>query len=745
MIDKSTRSGTPTADDIRIFEQLCNALREGEPDDVQRSLITSNFNFSQQNSEGETLLHLAAQYGRCDFIEFLLVGGGSTQKRTKKNSTALHYAVTNWHAGVLDRLLDDPVQRTLINKKDLQCKTALIRAVENEDGEAVMALLNSGADPKIADRSGRTVLHIAVEKENLNIIEILLAHDNELIKLKDKKQTLPLHLAAAGGDNLIVERLLRGSYGVNVADGNKVTPLMRAVIGGHSDIVELLLEQGAEVNEPGLLHKAIKTGQPSIVVALLAGGMDVSQVESALLEAVIGGNLDIIQALLNVESLNVHVTDKSGNGALHIAAKKGDLSLVQILLDHPGWDVNARNASHNTPLYLAASNGHKNVVEALLGAKNANPNLQCSRGETALHIAVSKGRLDIVQALLAVEGIDLNLKKYEGKTPLHIAVSKGRLDIVQALLAVECIDLNLKNHEGDTPLHLAVMYGHSAIVLALLTVDGVDLNVRNRRGNSAVNIASNPKMLLNTYGYLVEDATPSELNAWLNTVGNVDSTKHGNGSTLLHFAVKFNRLDIATELLKQDANPNILTYQGNTALCIAVNNGHVDMVSLLLNHNADSNAQNHHKMTPLYLALKHNAADAIINALIEAGADIHCSCQGETPLCFAIKEGHVTHVEQLLKSKKACEIVTSDGPEEDIQPKSFFHRAKITLPKHPLSLACELSKEKPVEYGPIIELLLTRGMEAPQHASHIAITPGDSFEEGEGSGQHIFRSITSEC
>ena len=69
---------------------------------------------------------------------------------------------------------------------------------------------------------------------------------------------------------------------VNARDDTATTPLHNAAIGGHNEIVELLIAKGADVNSKGLggvntpLHNAIMKRHKEIVELLIANGADVN-------------------------------------------------------------------------------------------------------------------------------------------------------------------------------------------------------------------------------------------------------------------------------------------------------------------------------------------------------------------------------------------------------------------------------------------------------------------------------------
>ncbi|CAG8008866.1 unnamed protein product [Penicillium nalgiovense] len=94
----------------------------------------------------------------------------------------------------------------------------------------------------------------------------------------------------------------------------------------------------------------------------------------AFCTAVAHGHLDVVRlvvkqgARLNINESTIATHDT----ALCIAIRGGDLEMVQALLRHDQIDVNLRNRCFEDPLMLAVKAGHFSIVDALV----VNPRLK---------------------------------------------------------------------------------------------------------------------------------------------------------------------------------------------------------------------------------------------------------------------------------------------------------------------------------------------------------------------------------
>jgi len=104
-----------------------------------------------------------------------------------------------------------------------------------------------------------------------------------------------LMVAAACGEENIVELLLRKKADVNKSDNTKSTALMAAAACGEENIVNLLVESGADIN------RANKYGWTALMVAAENGNMEIvnllvgDDLDTALVFAALNGHNEMVE------------------------------------------------------------------------------------------------------------------------------------------------------------------------------------------------------------------------------------------------------------------------------------------------------------------------------------------------------------------------------------------------------------------------------------------------------------------
>lgn len=115
--------------------------------------------------------------------------------------------------------------------------------------ERLMAAIEQGGDINERDKSGRTILHYAATRPEIEVIRKILEYGAD-VNAKDRSGETPLHMACREGRLEIVEELIASGSKPDEKDSDGNTPLFRAVYSysGDGRIIQTLLKAGADMN-----------------------------------------------------------------------------------------------------------------------------------------------------------------------------------------------------------------------------------------------------------------------------------------------------------------------------------------------------------------------------------------------------------------------------------------------------------------------------------------------------------------
>jgi ankyrin repeat protein len=123
-------------------------------------------------STGETALHISVKAHNDNWVGFLLNKGANTEIKDRDGNTALHDAALVGDPTALSYLIS---MKARVNATNNNGETPLILAVHRRDIDAVQALIDAGADPKIQDTiAGKSALDYAKQDPRLAPIQKVL-------------------------------------------------------------------------------------------------------------------------------------------------------------------------------------------------------------------------------------------------------------------------------------------------------------------------------------------------------------------------------------------------------------------------------------------------------------------------------------------------------------------------------------------------------------------------------------------
>ncbi|XP_024217563.2 putative ankyrin repeat protein RF_0381 [Halyomorpha halys] len=480
--------------------------------------------------------------------------------------------------------IDCALQISPSTEEHQQLSNRLEEAVVNNSAGDIIAIATEGGDVNGLTHSGDSLIHLAARLGNCSSIAALgflkadlevmnsdnltpleeVVRNNYVDSLKallsagarsDKfllRGDTYLHIAAAGGQNGVLEVLLEEGMDVNKKNHLDETPLFQAVRAGNASGVKMLLEKGADVSilpegSQGVLEMAVESQNVELFTVLIKVGTNFVTEDNSIIHFVARfGNSRMLNMIKKMR-LPEHIKNKEGLTPLHLASNP---SFVKTLI-RMGLDVNDRT----------------------------------EKGETALHLASAKGTLQLVRTLHK-EGADINIQNNGGMSPLMVALRNSKEDIAIFLLH-KGADPKVKDKLSRTALHYAAEGNCTRAMATLLEVEA-RVNVLDSKGNSPGCVAALNNM-------------PAVLQVLLENGADL-ALRDSNGDGMLHHAARSGHVEAVRWLLDAGAAVDMKSEYQWTALHSALIEGHTAVATLLLDRGADINAGDTDGWTPLMRA-----------------------------------------------------------------------------------------------------------------------------------------------
>lgn len=366
----------------------------------------------------------------------------------------------------------------LINALDDNKKSALIDAAERNRFNIFPYLLEHGADFRVRDTWGNTLLHYVSTRNHHDIARMLLDAWN-----KDDVGNKIVWMAMTNNDGM--------------------TGLQEAVRRFHYPIIRTLLDAGATITPCYRRYCMIFKENPTVeqLETLVREGFGdhrekvlkffnhrAGQDGASILHDVAGfGRLDLAQFLLNFGAdpttldaepmLDLNRVDTATPLHLAICANFGPM--VRLLLERAAQQcdkaklarfINRRNRLGKTALMDAAERNHFEFMDILLSKPySADWSIVDNHDQNALHWCAWRHHKQSVEVLLRHSSSTdpspmgkhrfatfLNQLNGDGKTPMHDVTFQGFEDLARMLLYDYHADYEVYDNTQDSILHRAV-------------------------------------------------------------------------------------------------------------------------------------------------------------------------------------------------------------------------------------------------------------------------------------------------
>lgn len=650
--------------------------------DVVNWFLSKGADVHKRDSSGATLLHTAVDHGHIDLVGLLLDRGAAVNATDSKGLAPIHL-VPAGRSDIVELLVGFGSH---VDVKDSNGNSPLMLALLQGQAERVRTYLTSGADVNAAEPIspsmvvvGDAVLPpilVAVHEEHSDVLKVLVEHGADLRPTFSKSGRTVLHYAVARSNLDAVRCLVLAEVDIEAQDIEGGTALHEATLKGNGEIFQLLLNAGANIearNRHGFtpLHLAAQEGALRVVQGLLEAGASLTarsdNLRTPLHHAARNGQLEVVQRLLD-EGADIHEKDEKGETALHIACLTRcdkNLSVIKHLLGRRASilkTADPNSMSGYLPPHQAALSGCKEAVEVFLD-NGFDKDSTDARGWQMIHHAASQGHVDVLKLLLERGTSPGRSTRVEHYRPLHLASRGGHVETI-SLLCKFGADVNISSwKDGCDPIHLAAQGGHIEVISLLhkngATIDATDDQFQTPLFYAVQKGQNRAVSLLCEYG------------ASVNHEGR-------NGKRILTKAASLGHVEIVSMLCEKGANVQIdmdtHALSGYAPLLEAATKKRSKVARVLLEHGADIDVQSKKRgWTPLHTAAS-QGNKKMVKLLLEKGANQELAAKdGQTALALARNRGHLEVCKILEKSQRQPEPQADEQtPDSDDSTKAVY-------------------------------------------------------------------------
>jgi len=172
--------------------------------------------------------------------------------------------------------------------------------------------------------------------------------------------------------------------------------------------------------------------------------------DSSIMSAIRSGEVDTLVALLK----EGFTQTEDEEPVLCLAARLGQTQCVSLLLEQDTLDTRLEDRSGFSPLVLAVWGGHCDTVRALTDSGRVDINRVCSSGATAFDVALISGKFHIAETILRMEQFNVRTVSRPDlvdEQPLLMFCRRLNLEAVKLLLRAGD-SLHTEDEEGRNAL-----------------------------------------------------------------------------------------------------------------------------------------------------------------------------------------------------------------------------------------------------------------------------------------------------
>lgn len=451
-----------------------NALMIGIKYSEIVELLINVTDLSQEDGNGENLLHYACAFGSIEIVRMLLDKNSfDINKQNNRGETVVHHAIFGKKFDITDYLIEKGADLGIIGEEEL---SGYHYIVIRDDSETFIDKLN------VPDEILSSILGYAATYNRTKTLKSFLKKFLELnnydVEISGTFIGALLGSASYHGNLDCIKHLLSLNM---VSESGILMSLSESLQRNNYNCFKYIYEYCSEKYkfDMGLfLPAAIQSGcYEACKMILEQPGIDPNgpDPETYLMVASANGHVELVKLLIG-HGADINRTHENLGSALLLAVINGRLDLVKYLLEQ-GADLTLADTNGYTPLICSALYGNYEIFNELY-SKDKNIHQKAKDGITVFLAACTSKNVDLVKKLIKL-GANVPEVDISNYNCLHLA--SGSIEslpvLIHLLESLENLDemLNAKNNEDKTPLDLIIEHKDQKYLFSILAAK-VDLN-----------------------------------------------------------------------------------------------------------------------------------------------------------------------------------------------------------------------------------------------------------------------------
>jgi len=525
--------------------------------------------------------------------------------------------------------------------------------VRNKNKEALKQRLENCENCAIKDEHGNNALHIAAQKGDTEIIDILTTtptYEGVLnwiyacfsaptlpnIDEQNNDGDSPLLCATENGQLTTAEQLARKGACMKIVNNKGLSAPFLAVFKDDPRFIRVFVAQGLNLPQhkrkgsrgDTIFHTAIKERKPQSMM-YCARETSLHNVENDDHKTPTFLAIDTEDDTLTIftkEQLNALCP--AGIKPIHYATRHNKHEAIAYLLNN-NISVNEPDQQGNTPVFYA---NDKATLNFLL-KHNADLHKCNNKGENVLFAATHNKNPELIATL--TQKIDIDARDNNGHTSLMCATIEKNYDSMTRLIDLGA-NIRITDNAQENVLHKMARANDQKGAKIVLNHEKALLTDLNKNGDSAAFVAIQNGNI--TFAEFLIDA------------GSPIDTINNDGNTIVHELIKKSNNWLLNKLLKK-LNSNLINHKnkkGEWPLSLAVYNDDIETIKALNLCKADMYTIDAEGNNIAHIAAKNGKIKVL--TYLQSRQDLFKSCNnhGETPFMYGAQQGQLETTQLLL-------------------------------------------------------------------------------------------------